>query len=198
VELQYRKDIDGMRAIAVLLVVLFHVHPRLITGGFIGVDVFFVISGFLITGLISSRCGSTTVLATGCISSGAETRSSYCFVAATSEPRIVISRAPSNWHRRSKGNAMAHKTTRWDAADTLETKEDIAAYLDAVLEDGDPDLLKAALGDIARAKGMTEIAQAAGLGRANLYKALSPDGNPEFTTVARVLKALGLRLSVAV
>ena len=72
-----------------------------------------------------------------------------------------------------------------------------AAYLDAVLEDGDPDLLKAALGDIARAKGMTEIAQTTGLGRANLYKALSPDGNPEFATVVRVLNALGLRLSVA-
>jgi probable addiction module antidote protein len=87
---------------------------------------------------------------------------------------------------------MARKTTRWDAADTLETKEDIAAYLDAVLEDSDPDLLKAALGDIARAKGMTAITKAAGLGRANLYKALSPDGNPEFSTVARVLKAIGL------
>jgi probable addiction module antidote protein len=73
---------------------------------------------------------------------------------------------------------MARKASRWDAADTLETKEDIAAYLDAVLEDGDPDLLKAALGDIARAKGMTDIAQAAGLGRANLYKALSPRLHP--------------------
>ncbi len=93
---------------------------------------------------------------------------------------------------------MARKRTRrWDAADTLETKEDIAAYLDAVLEDGDPDLLKAALGDIARAKGMTEIAEAAGLGRTNLYKALSPEGNPEFATVAKVLRALGLRLKVA-
>ena len=92
---------------------------------------------------------------------------------------------------------MALKTTRWDTAETLETKEDIAAYLDAVLEDGDPDLLKLALGHIARAKGMTEIARAAGLGRANLYKALSPAGNPEFATVAAVLKALGLRLSVA-
>jgi probable addiction module antidote protein len=92
---------------------------------------------------------------------------------------------------------MARATTRWDAADSLETKEDIAAYLDAALEDGDPDLLKAALGDIARAKGMSEIARAAGLSRASLYKALSPDGNPEFATVARVLKALGLRLSVA-
>ena len=93
---------------------------------------------------------------------------------------------------------MARKTSRWDAADTLETKEDIAAYLDAVLEDGDPDLLKAALGDIARAKGMTELARAAGLGRANLYKALSPEGNPEFGTVLKVMRALGLKLKVAV
>jgi probable addiction module antidote protein len=92
---------------------------------------------------------------------------------------------------------MVRKTRRWDAAETLETKEDIAAYLDAVLEDGDPDLLKAALGDIARAKGMAEIAEAAGVGRTNLYKALSPDGNPEFATVAKVLKALGLRLRIA-
>jgi len=92
---------------------------------------------------------------------------------------------------------MALKTRRWDAAEHLKTKEDIAAYLDAVLEDGDPDLLKAALGDIARTKGMTELARAAGLGRANLYKALSPEGNPEFATVAKVLRALGLRLKVA-
>jgi probable addiction module antidote protein len=92
---------------------------------------------------------------------------------------------------------MTRKTRRWDAAETLQTREDIAAYLDAVLEDGDPDLLKAALGDIARAKGMAEIARAAGLGRANLYKALSPDGNPEFTTVAKVLRALGFRLTIA-
>jgi probable addiction module antidote protein len=105
-------------------------------------------------------------------------------------------RVLSNWRERFEKD-MTCVTGRWDPADSLETKEDIAAYLDAVLEDGDPDLLKAALGDIARAKGMTEIAQAAGLGRANLYKALSPEGNPEFATVAKVLKALGLRLSVA-
>ena len=92
---------------------------------------------------------------------------------------------------------MARRTTRWDAAASLKTKRDIAAYLDAVLEDGDPELLKAALGDIARAKGMGQIAQATGLGRTNLYKALSQEGNPEFTTVAKVLKALGLRLTVA-
>ncbi len=92
---------------------------------------------------------------------------------------------------------MARRTRRWDAADTLKARRGIAAHLDAVLEDGDPDLLKAALGYVARSEGMTENAQAAGLGRANLYKALSPDGNPEFAIVARVLKALGLRLSVA-
>ena len=92
---------------------------------------------------------------------------------------------------------MPLKTRGWDAAETLKTREDIAAYLDAVLDDGDPDLLKAALGDIARAKGMTELARTAGLGRANLYKALSPEGNPEFATVAKVLRALGLRLTIA-
>jgi len=91
---------------------------------------------------------------------------------------------------------MTQRTRPWDAAETLTTKEDIAAYLDAVLEDGDPDLWKAALGDVARAKGMSEIAQATGLGRTNLYKALSPSGNPEFATVAKVLKVLGLRLTV--
>ncbi len=92
---------------------------------------------------------------------------------------------------------MALKTTRWDAADHLKTRKDVAGYLDAVLEDGDPELLKAALGDIARSKGMTEIARESGLRRTSLYRALSPDGNPEFATVAAVLKALGLRLSIA-
>jgi probable addiction module antidote protein len=92
---------------------------------------------------------------------------------------------------------MARETRPWDAAETLRNKEDVAAYLDAILEDGDPELLKAALGDVARSKGMTEIADATGLGRTNLYKALSPEGNPEFATVAKVLKALGLRLRIA-
>src|SRR5215470_11658161 len=92
---------------------------------------------------------------------------------------------------------MALKTTRWDAAETLNTKDDVVAYLNAALEDGDPELLKLVLGDVARSKGMTEIAKTAGLGRSSLYRALSPDGNPEFATVASVLRALGLRLSVA-
>jgi probable addiction module antidote protein len=86
------------------------------------------------------------------------------------------------------------KTRPWDAAEHLETEEDIALYLEAALEDGDPGLVAAALGDIARAKGMSEIARETSLGRESLYKALSPEGNPEFATVLKVVKALGLRL----
>jgi probable addiction module antidote protein len=89
---------------------------------------------------------------------------------------------------------MALKTTRWDSAEHLQTEEDIAAYLDAVLEENDPALVTHALGVIARAKGMSQIARETGLGRESLYKALSPDGNPEFATVLKVIKALGLQL----
>ena len=85
-------------------------------------------------------------------------------------------------------------TLPWDAAEHLETEEDMAAYLEAALEDGNPSLVAAALGDIARAKGMTEIARETGLGRESLYKALSADGNPEFSTILKVIRALGLRL----
>jgi probable addiction module antidote protein len=90
------------------------------------------------------------------------------------------------------------KTTPWDPAEYLKTDEDIAYYLEAVFEDGDPALIAAALGDVARAKGMSQVAQATGLGRESLYKALSGQGNPEFATVLKVLRALGLRLKVAV
>ena len=88
------------------------------------------------------------------------------------------------------------ETRPWDVVDYLETEEDMVAYLDAALEDGDPALIVAALGDIARAKGMTQVARETGLGRESLYKALSPSGNPEFTTVLKVLSALGLRFHV--
>ena len=85
-------------------------------------------------------------------------------------------------------------TTPWDPADHLRTDEDMAAYLEAALEEGDPTLVAAALGDIARAKGMTQVARDAGLGRESLYKALSPAGNPEFATILKVVAALGLQL----
>jgi len=70
----------------------------------------------------------------------------------------------------------------------------MAASLEAALDEGDVALIAAALGDIARAAGMTEIARQTGLGRESLYKALSPEGNPEFATVLRVLSALGMKL----
>ncbi|NJN37753.1 MAG: putative addiction module antidote protein [Acaryochloridaceae cyanobacterium CSU_3_4] len=88
------------------------------------------------------------------------------------------------------------KTQLWDAANHLETREDMAAYLEAALEDGDPTLVAAALGDIARSKGMTQISRDTGLGRESLYKALSVEGNPEFATILKVFQALGLRLQV--
>jgi probable addiction module antidote protein len=90
------------------------------------------------------------------------------------------------------------KTIPWDSTKYLKTDEDIEEYLEAVFEDGDPALITHALGVVARAKGMSQIAQAAGLGRESLYKALSPDGNPEFATVLKVVRALGLKLKVTV
>ena len=89
------------------------------------------------------------------------------------------------------------ETRPWDAAALLRSDSDIVAYLEAVLDEGDPALLAAALGDVARAKGMTRIARDAGLGRESLYKALSLGGNPEFATVQKVIRALGLRLRVS-
>ena len=88
------------------------------------------------------------------------------------------------------------ETRPWDVAEHLKTEEDMAAYLDAALEDGDTTVIVAALGDIARAKGMTQIARDAGLGRESLYKALSATGNPEFATILKVVRALGLQLHV--
>ena len=88
-------------------------------------------------------------------------------------------------------------TTIWDPASHLSTEEDVAAYLEAALQDGDPQLVAAALGDIARAKGMSQIARDAGLGRESLYKSLSSSGNPELATVLKVISALGLQLHVS-
>ncbi|MDB4307752.1 putative addiction module antidote protein [Gammaproteobacteria bacterium] len=91
---------------------------------------------------------------------------------------------------------MAEKFSRYDTADYLETEEDIRLYLEACQEDGDPTLIAAALGDIAKARNMTQLAKEAGMTRAGLYKALSSDGNPSFATVSKVAKALGLKISV--
>jgi probable addiction module antidote protein len=86
------------------------------------------------------------------------------------------------------------KTTAFDPAEYLDSPEGIAEYLTAALETDDPALIADALGVIARAQGMAEVAQKAGLGRESLYKALRPEGNPEFVTVLKVVRALGLHL----
>jgi len=88
-------------------------------------------------------------------------------------------------------------TSKWDIIDYLKTEEEMALYLSVALEEDDIAFFNIALGDVARAKGMTEVARAAGLGRESLYKGLSEQGNPEFATVLKVLRALGLGFTVA-
>ena len=87
------------------------------------------------------------------------------------------------------------RTTRFDAADYLDTEERQVAYITEALETGDADFVRDALGLVARARGMSEIANNAGLNRDSLYKALGETGNPEFSTVMRIVRALGLTLS---
>ena len=96
----------------------------------------------------------------------------------------------------AKNKVSKVKTSTYDVAEHLRTPEEMAAYLDAWLEEAPDDVsgIARALGDIARAKGMSQIARDTGLGRESLYKALSPEGNPEFATVLKVVRALGLRL----
>jgi len=89
------------------------------------------------------------------------------------------------------------RTTPYDSAEVLDSKEAINAYLKEALETDDPAFIAKALGVIARARGMSQIAKKAGLSRESLYKALSAEGNPEFGTVIRVMQALGLKLSIA-
>lgn len=90
---------------------------------------------------------------------------------------------------------MSIDTQPFDPAVYVETPEAAAAYLDEALATNDAAFIADALGVLARAKGMTEVAEAAGLGRQSLYKALAADGNPRFETVLKVVSALGLRLS---
>ena len=92
------------------------------------------------------------------------------------------------------------KTVAYDVAEQLRTPEEVAAYLDAWLTDAPDDAagIARALGDIARAKGMSQVARDSGLSRESLYKALSENGNPSFATVLKVAKALGVRLHAQV
>lgn len=91
-------------------------------------------------------------------------------------------------------------TSRYDVAEHLRTPEEMAAYLEACMEvaDGDAAFIAKALGDIARAKGMSQVARDAGVSRESLYKALSGDRVPNFDTILKVMKALGLKLNAEV
>ena len=84
----------------------------------------------------------------------------------------------------------------FDAALFLDSEEVISEYINEALEDGDPALISAALGDVARARGMSQLARETGVSRDGLYKALSPTGNPSLSTFLRVIKALGLKVVV--
>lgn len=90
--------------------------------------------------------------------------------------------------------------TRWDSADHLKTEKDMALYLEACFEEGGEDsaFIAAALGDVARARGMMKLAETTGITRAGLYRALTKQSNPSFATVLKVIHALGLNLSVKV
>ncbi|MBD2857648.1 putative addiction module antidote protein [Spongiibacter sp. KMU-158] len=87
---------------------------------------------------------------------------------------------------------------RFDVADYLDSEEMIAEYLSAALEDENPDVFLAAVSDVAKARGMTAIANSTGLGRESLYKALSPGAKPRYETIVKVLNGLGVKLTVQV
>lgn len=87
------------------------------------------------------------------------------------------------------------RVSRFDASDYLTSAEAAAAYLNAALEEGDPDLLMAAIADVAKARGIAQVAADAGLGRESLYKTLKPGSKPQLSTVFRLLHALGIKLS---
>ncbi|MCF2133863.1 MULTISPECIES: addiction module antidote protein [Mycetohabitans] len=88
------------------------------------------------------------------------------------------------------------KISRFDVSEHLDSEEMIAAYLNAAIAEGDPDLLTAAISDIAKARGIAKIAETAGLGRESIYKTLSPGSKPRYETIVKLLHALGVRLSV--
>lgn len=92
----------------------------------------------------------------------------------------------------------AIKTRPLDVSEYLADEADMVAYLQAVLEENDPVLLRLALGDIAKAKGMSDIAKQVGVNRQSLYKSLSEDGNPAYDTIAKIIAAMGMKLTVSV
>jgi probable addiction module antidote protein len=138
-------------------------------------------------------------LATGSISPVAARSSSSCSAGATRRHRSGTSTGRRRWppNGRSEPAMTEQKFGRYDSADYLETEADIAAYLDAVMaeRDDDPAYVTRALGVVARARNISQLARDTGMSREGIYKALSDDGNPSFVTVARIARALGLRIA---
>ena len=93
---------------------------------------------------------------------------------------------------------MKLKVSRFDASRYLDNDEVIAEYLKAALEDPNPDVFVLAVGDVAKARGMTSVAESSGLGRESLYKAFAPGAKPRYETVVKVLRSLGVKLQVVV
>jgi probable addiction module antidote protein len=100
------------------------------------------------------------------------------------------------WFDRLKGKMTQEKLTLWDTSETLTSPEIISEYLAAAFEDGDPALIRIAMANVAKAYNMTKLADKMGISRRGLYKALSPDGNPEFWTIQKFLTAVGAKLTV--
>jgi probable addiction module antidote protein len=120
--------------------------------------------------------------------------SSFRIQARMSVPKMATS-AIAN----TPGGLMVQKLNKWDSAQHLKTEEDIVAYFEACLEEAgdDASFIAKALGNIAKARGMTQLAKDTGLGRESLYKALSGEGNPSFDTILKVTHALGLQFRAA-
>jgi len=111
---------------------------------------------------------------------------------------VTKTRKPAKKAKTIKPTKKREKITfaDWDPAEVIETKEDVISLLEVSLEENDPDFLLSVVGDIARSKGMTQIAKELNLDRKGLYKSLAPDGNPSFKTVYKLLDILGLRMKL--
>src|ERR1035437_1427925 len=139
-----------------------------------------------------ANCGSTTGRVTGSTFNDRAACWCSCLPEAARRSNQPTLPRQRSWQRSGR---MVLKTTLWDASEYLGNAEAIAEYLEAAFEDGDPALIAAALGDVARAMGMTQLASKAGVTREALYEALSPTGDPRLSTFLGVMKALGIKLT---
>ena len=141
---------------------------------------------------VFQSCAWMLARATGCIFCSVVAIGLWFWLAAINHPKSAILSVPSSLQRRFD---MAEKLLTFDMARYLGSDAAITEYLTQVLADGDPDELLSAIGHIAKAKGMAQVAKDAGLGRESLYKALAPGAKPRFDTILRVTRALGITLS---